>query len=110
MFRTLFSRAEHLNLKYDRYFISSEWNDEADRTQWRELLRTFDNAKTLSIEYELIGQLSRSLQPGEGESPMDLLPELQKLSYYALGPSDDSFAPFIEARKRAGRLVTEIRF
>lgn len=106
--RTAFSVVEHLTLKYYRHSISSEWNNEADRAQWRELLRTFGNAKTLSMEYGLIGKLSRSLQPGEGESPTDLLPVLQELFYSAVEPSDDAFAPFIEARQKADRLVTVI--
>jgi hypothetical protein len=39
---------------------------------------------------------------------MDLLPELQRLSYSAIEPSDDAFSPFIEARQNAGRHVTVI--
>jgi hypothetical protein len=108
MLRTLFSVVEYLTLKYDRHTISSEWNNEADRAQWRELLRTFDNVKTLHIEDGLIGQLSRSLQPGEGESPADLLPELQRLRYSAVEPLEHAFAPFIKARLTAGRFVTVI--
>jgi hypothetical protein len=108
MLRTAFSVVEKLYLKYDSRFISSKWNDEADRPQWRELLRTFGNVKTLHTHHRLIEQLSRSLQPGEGESPMDLLPELQKLLYPASETSDDAFAPFIEARRKAGHPVTVI--
>jgi hypothetical protein len=110
MLRMAFSVVERLNLKYDRHSISSEWNNEADRTQWRELLRTFGNVKFLYIESGLTGQLSRSLQPGEGESPMDLLPKLQKFSYSALEPSDNTFASFIEAHQKAGHLHTVIRY
>jgi hypothetical protein len=110
MLRTTFSRAERLNLKYDRHSISSEWNNEADRTQWRELLKTFGNVKFLCIEYGLTGQLSRSLQPSKGESPMDLLPKLKRFSYSALEHSDNTFAPFIEARQKAGHLCTVIRY
>jgi hypothetical protein len=108
MLRTACSVVEKLYLKYGSRFISSEWNDKADRPQWRELLRTFGNVKTLHIHYRLIEQLSRSLQPGEGESPMDLLPELQKLLYPASETSDDAFAPFIEAHRKAGHPVTVI--
>ena len=106
MLRAEFSVVEHLTLGYDRYSMSPEWNNEAGRKQWRELLSTFDNAKTLRIEYGLTGQLSRSLEPDEGESPMDLLPKLQELSYSAYQPSDDAFSRFIDSRQNAGRLVT----
>ena len=120
--RTVCSAIEHLFLKYDRHFqghrIPLEWNNEADRTYWRELLGSFNNVKTLVIDGNLVGQLSRALQPGEGESPTDLLPELQelrelresdkpdKLSYPAIGTSQIAFAPFINARQKAGRPVT----
>jgi hypothetical protein len=106
MLRGLFSVVEHL---YLYRFTSSDWNIEVDRTRWRELLRTFGNVKTLHIQNRLIEQLSRSLQPGEGESPMDLLPELQKITYSASGSLDDAFAPFIEARQKAGRPVTVLQ-
>ncbi|KAF8490533.1 hypothetical protein F5888DRAFT_1808005 [Russula emetica] len=110
MLRTVFSEVERLQLRYDRHTvpISSEGNDEADRTQWRKLLRTFGNANTLGIDYGLIWQLSRSLQPGEGESPMDLLPELQRISYSTFEPSDDVFAQFVDACQKAGRHVTVV--
>lgn len=106
MLRAVFSVAKHLNLGHRKYPISSDWNNQADRTQWRELLRMFGNVKILHIRYRLIGQLSRSLQPGEGESPVDLLPELEKISYFASEPMDDAFAPYIKARQKAGRPVT----
>src|SRR6266852_5279564 len=77
---TVFSAVEHLALQYRRLFISRGWIDEAHRTHWRELLRTFSNVKTISIDKQLIEQLSRSLQPAKGESSAELLPELQELS------------------------------
>lgn len=109
MLRTLFSVVENLALNYDRHSISSEWNNEADRTQWRKLFRTFGNVKTLSIGYGLTGQISRSLQPDEGESPIALLPELVEVIYSNLEPRYDAFSSFLEGRKNAGRLVTVIR-
>src|SRR6266478_7159010 len=109
--RTKFSVVEHLTLGYDRsrYSLSSEWNNEADRTQWRELLGAFGKVKTLCMDKELVGQLSRSLQPGEGESPAELLPELQELSCSAFGFSLDAFSPFLNACQKAGRPITVIR-
>jgi hypothetical protein len=105
---TIFSAVEHLTLQYDRHLISSEWNNEANCTQWRELYRTFRNVKTLLVDDELVGQLSRSLQSSAGESPTELLPELQELSYYSTDASHGAFAQFIEARQKAGRPVTVI--
>ncbi|KAI0267935.1 hypothetical protein BGY98DRAFT_1180595 [Russula aff. rugulosa BPL654] len=84
------------------------WDDEAYGTQWRELLRTFINVKTISIDDRLIGQLSRSLQPFDGESSTELLPELQELTCYSTDASRYTFTQFIDARHLAGRPVTVI--
>ncbi len=105
---TVFSAVEHLTLQYDydRYLMSSEWNNEADRTQWCELLGSLGNVKTLVVVDFLVGQLSRSLQPGEGELNGDLLPELQELLY--LDASHNAFSEFIDVRRKAGRPVNAI--
>ena len=104
--RTKFSVVEHLTLEYSRHVISSEWNDEADRTQWRELLGALGKVKTLCVDKALVEQLSRSLQPSKGELPTELLPELQELSCSELSFSLDAFTPFVDARQKAGRPVT----
>ena len=106
--RTKFSVVEHLTLEYSRHVISSEWNDEADRTQWRELLGALGKVKTLCVDKALVEQLSRSLQPSKGELPTELLPELQELSCSELSFSLDAFMPFVDARQKAGRPVTVI--
>ena len=103
---TVFSAVEHLTLAYDRHLVSSEWNNEADRAQWRDLLGLFVNVKTVFVDGELVGQLSHALRPVEGESPTELLPELQDLSYSAMAPSPNAFTPFADARQKAGRPVT----
>lgn len=95
---TVFSAVEHLTLQYDRYFLSPMWDDESYGTQWRELLRTFINVKTISIDDRLIGQLSRSLQPFDGESSTELLFELQELTCYSTDASRYTFTQFIDAR------------
>jgi hypothetical protein len=106
---TVFSAVEHFTLRYDRGFISPGQNEEADRAQWRELLGSFGNVKTLHVEdYELVLELSHALRPCEGESPTKLLPELQELSYPADGFSCKPFTHFIDARQKAGRPVTMI--
>ena len=103
IFRKVFSAVEHLSLEYDWHFTPSIWNSEADRRQWRKLLGSFGSVKTLYVADELVGQLSRALQPFNEESPMELLPELQGLSYRARSPSFDAF---INLRRRAGCPVT----
>ena len=108
--RTVFSVVEHLTLDYDRRNISSEWNDGADRTYWRELLGSFGKVKTLRVEYGLVEQVSRALQPGEGESPTELFPELRELSYSASRKSRNGFALFVDTRRKAGRPITAVPF
>jgi len=88
--------------------MSSEWRNEAERAQWRDLLRAFNNVKTLRVDSGLISQLSHSLQFEDGESPVEVLPELNGLSYCNFAEFDDAFTAFIDARRLAGRPVTVV--
>jgi hypothetical protein len=108
--RIAFSTVEHLTLKHDGRTISSPSRiaPEADPAQWRELLTFFVNVKTLFVGSRLVGQLSRALQPGTGETPTELLPELQELSCPVIDHMVDAFTPFIDAREKVGRPVTMI--
>jgi len=87
------------------YRASSEWRNEADRTQWRDLLKSFSNVETLQVSSELVSQLSRSLRLEDGESPVELLPELKELSYSYRREFDDTFTASIDAHRIAGRPV-----
>ena len=107
-FSTVFSVVEHLTLGYHRHNMPSEWNSEADRIHWRKLLGSFGKVKTLSVHRELAEQLSVALQPGEEESPTELLPELQKITHSARGTSRNPFTQFINARQKAGRPVVVV--
>jgi hypothetical protein len=105
---TVLSVVEDLTLNYYRQDMSSEWNNEAIRIHWRKVLGPFGKLKSLSVVGELVKQISDALQPGEEESPTELLPELQKLSYSATGALRDSFIQFIDARQKAGRPITVV--
>jgi len=107
--RTVLIAVEHLTLEYGRYLTSSEWQNEADRTQWRELLKPFGNVKTLQVDKDLVGQLSRSLQSDDGESVLEMLPELKELSYLAPRDIGDAFGAFVDARLNAGCPVALVR-
>jgi hypothetical protein len=102
----IFSAVEHLMLSYEVHSQSSEEHNEVDRTEWRKLLRSFSNVKTLEIEDGLVRELSRCLRLEDGEHPLELLPELQQLTYPGSNNADDVFTPFIDARQNAGRPVT----
>ncbi|KAH9996380.1 hypothetical protein BJV74DRAFT_286596 [Russula compacta] len=105
--RILFSSVENLTLEYaNRNSMSpAEWTNEADRSQWRELLRSFSNLKRLEVPGDLIRALSCSLEAEDGESPMELLPEMEELSYSGTNDGGDAFAKFIVSRQDAGHPV-----
>ena len=107
----IFSAVEHLILTHKVHSQSSEEHNEVDRAEWRKLLRSFSNVKTLRIHRRLVEELSRCLRLEDGEYPLELLPELQELTYSGSGnPNDsDAFTSFIDARQNAGRPVTLIK-
>ena len=88
------------------------WSDEQpsfglNRIEWRRLLGSFGNVKTLLIDDVLAAGVSCCLQLDDGEFRLDLLPELQEITYYSgSGSGGDAFIPFIDARQKAGRPIT----
>ena len=100
------STVEHLTLRHKTHWQSSEEHNAIDRTEWRELLRLFSNVKALDVDDGLVGELSRSLRLDDGELPLEILPELQELTYSGRG---NMFKPFIDARQDAGRPVSLTR-
>jgi hypothetical protein len=96
---------EHLTLEHEEHGRSSEEHNEVDRTEWRKLLMSFSNVKTLRIAKGLVGELSRCLKLEGGELPYGLLPELQELTYTGSGDTGDAFASFTDARQNAGCFV-----
>jgi hypothetical protein len=80
-----FSTVEHLTLTYEVHSQSSEEHNEVDRTEWRKLLRSFSNVKTLHFDDGLVRELSRCLPSEGGEHPLELLPELQGLTCLGSG-------------------------
>ena len=108
-FGQIFSTVEHLTLYHEVHSLSAEEHNEVDRTEWRKLLGSISNAKTLHIDDRLVKELSRSLRLDDGEHPLELLPELQELSYSGSGDTGDAFTSFVDARQNAGRPVTLMR-
>ncbi|KAI0261313.1 hypothetical protein BGY98DRAFT_1182420 [Russula aff. rugulosa BPL654] len=105
-----FSAVEHLTLKHQLHDRSSREHNGDERIEWRKILRSFSNVKTLRIGDGLVGKLSRCLQLGDGEYPLEILPELQELTYSGSYNADNTlFTPFIDARQNAGRPVTLIK-
>jgi len=105
----VFSPVERLDLLHEVHSRSSEEHNDVDRIEWRNLLRSFSNVKTLRVKDGLVEELSRCLRLEDGELPLELLPELQELTYPGSGNSGDAFTSFIDSRQNAGRPVTLIR-
>jgi hypothetical protein len=95
---------EHLNLNLE--YQEHETHDEAEHTDWRRLLGLFSNVKNLHVSDGLIRELSRSLRVEDGESPMELLPELKELSFPESSNGEEEFTSFIDARRSAGNTVS----
>jgi hypothetical protein len=108
-FGQIFSTVEHLTLGHDVQSRSSQEHNEVDRAEWRKLLRSFSNVKTLHIDDGLVGELSRCLRFEDGEYPLELLPELQELTYRGRSNAGDAFTPFVDVRRNAGCPVTLIK-
>ena len=73
--RTLISSVEHLHILQDR-FSELHWQDDIERSQWRELLHLFDAVKVLHIFQEFEPRITPALQELVGER---VLPTLQTL-------------------------------
>ena len=100
------SAVEQLTFTHEVHGQSSEEHNEVDRSEWRKLLSSFRNVKSLRIATGLVKELSLCLQSDDGELPLELLPELQELTYSGSGDSGNAFTSFINARLDAGRPIT----
>ena len=99
---------EHLILDHKEHNQSSEEHNEVDRIEWRRLLTSFSTVKTLRVEDGLVKELSRCLLDDE-EHSLELLPELQELTYSEMGDTGNAFTSFVDTRQNAGRHVTLVR-
>ena len=62
-----------------------------------------------ATEKGLVKELSRCLQLDEGELPLDLLPELQELTYSGSGDTGNAFTLFVKGRQDVGRSIALLR-
>jgi len=103
----LFSDVVDLTLEHRVHSLSSEWHNQIDRTQWRELFRSFRNVKTLRVHNGLVPELSCYLQL-DGEPLLELLPELTELVCPVGSVNDKTFSAFIHECEVAGKPVNLI--
>ena len=110
----VFSAVEHLALEHGLHNRSSEEHNEVDRTEWRKLLRSFRNAKTLRIDHGLADELSHIVQLDGGERPLELLPKLQEFT--SLASSDvgavltDGYLSRTFTPQRAEHIIVKLLF
>jgi hypothetical protein len=80
--------------------------NEVNRTQWRGLLRIFSNVTKLRVSTtHFRGQgLSHSLRTEDGDLPLELLPNLEEVTYSG-SDDENAFTPFINEREALGRPV-----
>ena len=100
----MFAAVNHLTLEYEHSQSPEEYN-EVDRTEWHKLLRPYRNVKALRIGNGLVQEISRCLRLEDGELLLELLPELEELTYFGSRDTGDAFTSFIDARQSAGRPV-----
>ena len=103
--RQIFSTVEHLTLEHRQHSRSSEEHNEVDRSEWHKLFGSFSKVKTLRVGDGLVKEVSRSLRLEDGDDPLELLPELQSLTYSGIGDTDDAFTSFINSRQNSGNPV-----
>ena len=81
----------------------NNWEAKPDREGWRELLRLFDNIKTLRVAGRFVESLDEALEPdNEGSAVQTLLPRLREIVRF--GPKSE-FAAFVKDRQVAGSPV-----
>jgi hypothetical protein len=97
---------EQVAFSYEEHNQSSEWHNDIDRRQWRELLRSFTNAKTIHIQDDLVSKISSSLLSDDGEPPLEPLPNLEEVGYSGGSDTRDTFTAFLNERQVAGHPVS----
>jgi hypothetical protein len=103
----LLSVVEQVTFSYKRHGRSSEWHNDVDQRQWRELLTPFTNAKTIHVQDELVHNILRPLLSDDGVPPLELLPNLEEVGYDSVGiDARDVLDAFVDARRVAGHPVS----
>jgi hypothetical protein len=105
-----FSEVEHLILGVGRGNLSPDLggHHEIDRIEWRRLLSSFGNVKTIFVDSPLVAEVARCLLSEDGELRLELLPELQELLYPGID-DENPFKSFIDFRRSKGFPVTLVR-
>jgi hypothetical protein len=85
-----------LTLEHPDEYQSSAWVSAVGRTFWRDLFRPFTNLKTLRVDDGLVDKFAPSLQTEDGESPLELLPNLKVVEYSGEDHDWALLTPFLD--------------
>jgi hypothetical protein len=102
----LLSVVEQVTFSYQEHKQSSEWHNNSEQIQWRELLGLFTNAKVIHVQGDLVGKIFCSLRSDDGEPPLELLPNLEEVGYSGGSDIRDAFTTFLNERQVAGHPVS----
>jgi hypothetical protein len=103
----VFSLVDSVCLDYERL---QKVHNKDNHTQWLELLRSFQNVRTLHVANDLVRNISHALHLCDGASPIELLLGLKELSYSrsSIDNADGigcTFTSFIKAHEAIGRCM-----
>ena len=97
------STVESVLLEYaEHYYSGNSGGNKRFTDASHELLRHFNNVKTLRLTQRFVEELDRSLRPDREGKVLTLLPRLQEIVCYG---SDREFSAFVDARRLAGQPV-----
>jgi hypothetical protein len=97
------SFVEHVAFSYDMRHHQSEWLNNVNRRQWRELVRPFTNVKIIHMKDGLVSKILRSLRSDDGEP---LLPNIEEVGYSGASESRDAITTFFNEREVSSHLVS----
>jgi hypothetical protein len=96
---------EQVTLSYAERHYEPSWHNSVHRSQWRELVRPFINAKTFRVEGAPVGEMLRPLLSHDGEPPLELLQSLEEVEYSWEDDAEDVLIAFVNERQGAGHPV-----
>jgi hypothetical protein len=104
----ILSIVEQVTFSYEEHNQSSEWHNNIDQRQWRELLRLFTSAKAIRVQDNLVSKIFHSLSCGDGEPPLELLPNLEEIAYSGGSDAWDTFEfrVFLNERQKADHPIS----
>jgi hypothetical protein len=94
---------EQVAFSYNERYQDSEWFNNVNRNQWRELVRPFTNVKVIHIKDALTSKILRSLPSDDGEP---LLPNIEEIGYSGGRNARKAITKFINERQVSGHPVS----